>query len=74
MVEIWNDRGRMRIPAHITEHILRGVIAVAQGAWYTPDEDGADLRGSVNILTISRPTPLAKGNPQHSNLVDIRRV
>jgi anaerobic dimethyl sulfoxide reductase subunit A len=71
---VWNDRGKMKIPAHVSGDIMRGVCAVAQGAWHTPDEDGTDVRGSVNILTTSRPTPLANGNPQHSNLVEIRRA
>jgi anaerobic dimethyl sulfoxide reductase subunit A len=72
LVEIWNARGRIRLPARVTNDILRGVIAVSQGAWFTLDTDGADIRGNINTLTTQRPTPLAKGNPQHSNLVDMR--
>jgi anaerobic dimethyl sulfoxide reductase subunit A len=74
LAEIWNDRGKMRIPIHVTNRIMPGVAAVSQGAWFRPDGDGTDTGGSINILTTSRPTPLAKGNPQHSNLVEIRRV
>ena len=72
LVEIWNDRGKLRIPAFVTSRIIPGVIAVPQGAWYTPDKNGVDQRGSINVLTTSRPTPLAKGNPQHSNLVEVK--
>lgn len=74
LVEIWNSRGRIRIPAHVTERIVKGVVAVSQGAWYRPDASGTDTGGSINVLTTSRPTPLAKGNPQHSNLVEMRPV
>jgi anaerobic dimethyl sulfoxide reductase subunit A len=70
-VELFNDRGRVRTRAHVTDRIVRGVLAVAQGGWYTPDENGTDVRGCVNTLSTAQPTPLAKGNPQHSNLVDI---
>jgi anaerobic dimethyl sulfoxide reductase subunit A len=70
-VEVFNDRGRMRIRAHVTERIVQGVLAVSQGAWHEADERGVDARGCINTLTTSRPTPLAKGNPQHSNLVDM---
>jgi anaerobic dimethyl sulfoxide reductase subunit A len=70
-VEIWNDRGRIRIPAHVTNRVIPGVVAVAQGAWYNPTDDGVDIGGSINVLTTSRPTPLAKGNPQHTNLVEV---
>lgn len=73
-VEIWNDRGKTQIIAFVTNRIIEGVIAVAQGAWYTPDENGVDIRGSINVLSTSRATPLAKGNPQHSNLVDVKPI
>lgn len=73
MTEIWNDRGRIRIPAVVTRRIRKGVVAISQGGWYTPDSEGTDVRGSINVLTSSsHPTPLAKGNPQHTNLVEIR--
>ncbi|MBS7527450.1 molybdopterin-dependent oxidoreductase [Fusibacter paucivorans] len=72
-VEIYNDRGCVRVPAYVTERIARGVVGMAQGGWYRPDSKGTDLRGAMNVLTTSRPTPLVKGNPQHSNLVAVRR-
>lgn len=72
MVEIYNDRGRVRIPAIVTTRIMQGVVAMSQGGWYTPDCEGTDTRGSINILTsAANPTPLAKGNPQHTNLVEV---
>lgn len=69
-VEVFNDRGRVRIQARVTDRIIRGVLAIPQGGWYTPDARGVDTRG-INTLSTARPTPLANGNPQHSNLVDI---
>lgn len=75
MVEVYNDRGCVRIPAVITTRICRGAAAMAQGAWYTPDRKGVDTRGCINVLTSTAyPTPIAKGNPQHTNLVEIRRA
>lgn len=74
LVEVFNDRGVVRIPANVTERIIEGACAMSQGGWYTPDKDGVDTRGSINVLTFAdKPTPIAKGNPQHSNLVDIRK-
>nr|MCR5370711.1 molybdopterin-dependent oxidoreductase [Clostridium sp.] len=74
-VEIFNRRGVIRMPAHVTDRIMKGVCGMPQGAWYTPDrEDGADIRGSINVLTGTKPSPLAKGNPQHTNLVEIRKI
>ena len=75
LVEVWNDRGRVRIPAVVTRRVKAGVAAMSQGGWYTPDKEGTDVRGSINVLTSAKnPTPLAKGNPQHTNLVEVRRV
>lgn len=72
LVEIFNDRGRVRIPAVVTGRIRKGVVSMAQGAWYTPDKNGVDTRGCINVLTSTAyPTPLCNGNPQHTNLVDI---
>ncbi len=73
LADIFNDRGRVRLPALVTERIVPGVAAMSQGGWFTPDENGTDLRGSINVLTgTAHPTPLAKGNPQHTNLVEVR--
>lgn len=71
-VLIWNDRGRVQIGAHLTERIMPGVVALSQGAWYAPDETGTDHGGCINVLTSLRPTPYARGNGQHTNLVEVR--
>jgi len=73
-VEIFNDRGRVRMPVKITERIIEGVVGMAQGGWYKPDKNGVDTRGSINVLTSTRPTPIAKGNPQHTNLVEVLKI
>jgi anaerobic dimethyl sulfoxide reductase subunit A len=70
-VTVWNDRGRTHLLAHVTDRIVPGVVTMPQGAWYRPGPDCADLGGSINVLTTLHPTPLAKGNPQHSNLVEV---
>lgn len=73
-VAVYNDRGRIELPAKVTRRIMAGVVAVSQGAWYTPDERGVDVRGCINVLTSTHPTPLSKGNPQHTNLVEITPI
>lgn len=74
LVDVYNDRGCVRIPAIVTNRIRQGVAAIAQGAWYTPDKQGVDTRGCINVLTSTAyPTPVCKGNPQHTNLVEIRK-
>lgn len=74
LVEVWNDRGRMLAPVMLTEEIIPGVVAIAEGAWHEADKEGRDIAGSMNVLTSQEPTPLAKGNPQHTNLVEVKKI
>ncbi|EOI9099035.1 molybdopterin-dependent oxidoreductase [Cronobacter sakazakii] len=74
LVRVWNARGEARIEAKVTPRIMPGVVALGEGAWYQPDAEGVDHAGSINALTTQRPSPLAKGNPSHSNLVQLARV
>ncbi|NDL61551.1 DmsA/YnfE/YnfF family dimethyl sulfoxide reductase [Acerihabitans arboris] len=75
-VRVFNDRGEIRIDAKVTPRILPGVTAVSQGAWHQADMAGdkVDHGGCINTLTTQRPSPLAKGNPQHTNLIQIEKV
>jgi anaerobic dimethyl sulfoxide reductase subunit A len=72
LVEVYNDRGRLYIPAKVTSRILPGVIAIPQGLWAKTNVTGIDIGGCINRLTSLRPTVLAKSNPQHTNLVEIK--
>lgn len=74
MVLVYNDRGKLKLPVKVTPRIAPGVISVPQGAWYTPNKDGVDEGGCVNTLTALRPSPLAKANPQHTNLVQVEKA
>ena len=74
IIEVFNDRGTIRMPAKITDRIIESTVAIPQGAWYAPDSCGIDTRGSINVLTSARPTPLAKGTAQHTALVDVRKI
>lgn len=73
-VKIFNDRGDVHVQAKVTPRIMPGVVGLSEGAWHNPDENGVDKAGCINVLTTQRPSPLAKGNPQHSNLVQIEKL
>ena len=73
LAEVCNDRGRICMPVRVTDRIMPGVTAISQGAWYRPDENGPDTAGSINVLTSLHPTPYARGNGQHTNLVEVTR-
>jgi len=74
MVYVYNDRGRIKLPVKVTPRIMPGVVSVPQGAWYNPNADGVDEGGCVNTLTKLHPSPLAKANPQHTNLVQVEKA
>lgn len=73
MVKVWNDRGVILLPCRVTRKIMPGVINIPQGAWYKPDSNGYDRGGCINTLTSERWTPLAKGNPQHTIMVQVEK-
>ena len=73
LVDVFNDRGRMRIPALVTPRIAPGIVSVPQGAWYDPNTDGIDEGGCINLLTKYHPSPLAKGNPANTALVEMEK-
>ena len=73
-VVVFNDLGRTVTRAKVTARIAPGTAALPQGAWHRPVGNGTDKNGCINVLTSHRPSPLAKGNPQHTNLVQIEKL
>jgi anaerobic selenocysteine-containing dehydrogenase len=73
MVKVWNDRGAMVIKCRLTKKVMPGLVDIPQGAWYKPDNSGTDTGGNINILTTDRWTALAKGNAQHTIMVEVEK-
>ncbi|GLP97064.1 dimethyl sulfoxide reductase subunit A [Paraferrimonas sedimenticola] len=80
-VHVYNDRGTIEVPVRVTPRIAPGVTALGQGAWFlrngpVDSRNGKpiDKGGAVNTITLYRPTPVGKANPQHTNLVEITRA
>jgi len=73
-VKVFNHRGATILPCRVTNRILPGVVNIPQGAWWAPDEQGVDRRGSVNVLTSERWTPLAFGTAQHTIMVQVEKA
>ena len=74
LVKVFNARGAAILPAKVTLRIMPGVVSIPQGAWWSPDQEDIDRRGCINTLTKYQPTPLAFGNPSHTNLVQVIKL
>ncbi len=63
LVEVYNGRGKILAGAVVTKDIREGVVAIEEGAWYSPEDPMKDgsrgNSGQVNVLTSSRPTSQA---------------
>ncbi len=57
MAEAWNARGRIVLPAYVTERCMPGVVVVYEGAWMDRDRNGVDRAGNPDFLTLDEPSP-----------------
>ena len=57
IVEAWNARGRIVLPAYVTERCMPGVVVVYEGAWMDRDKAGVDRAGNPDFLTLDEPSP-----------------
>ena len=56
-VEVFNDRGKVVVPAYVTERCMPGVLVIYEGAWIDLDENGIDRSGNPDMLTLDEPSP-----------------
>jgi anaerobic dimethyl sulfoxide reductase subunit A len=47
---VYNDRGKIIMPAYVTSRIMPGTTLIHQGGNYEPDENGIDRGASPNTL------------------------
>lgn len=79
VVEVFNQRGTILAGVVITGNIVRGVAAVAEGAWYAPEDpklkNSRCVSGQVNVLTSDRPSSrLSQGMSANTCAVGIRKA
>ncbi|MBM85714.1 MAG: Asp-tRNA(Asn)/Glu-tRNA(Gln) amidotransferase GatCAB subunit C [Rhodospirillaceae bacterium] len=78
VVRVYNDRGACLAGVIVTASVMPGVIQLATGAWYDPDQPGrigaTCKHGNPNVLTHDKGTSsLAQGPTAHSTLVEVER-
>lgn len=61
------------LPAEVTRRIAPGVVAIKEGAWFTPDATGADTRGSANVLSADRSAPCG-ATTYNTNAVQVAAI
>lgn len=69
-----NGQGTLKVQARLTQRIIPGCVALDQGAWVELDKNGVDVGGCINTLTSGHPSPLAKANPSHTILVEVKKA
>ncbi|HEQ3534862.1 TPA: dimethyl sulfoxide reductase subunit A [Vibrio parahaemolyticus] len=74
LVSVRSKFGEMNVRVKVTPRIMPHVVGLGEGAWYAPNAKGVDQAGSINVLTTQRPSPLAKSNPSHTNLVEVTLI
>jgi anaerobic dimethyl sulfoxide reductase subunit A len=50
MVQVYNDRGKVVMPAYVTSRLMPGIVVIHHGGKYLPDEHGVDFGGSPSTL------------------------
>ncbi|MGH7097502.1 MAG: molybdopterin-dependent oxidoreductase [Stellaceae bacterium] len=78
IVRLYNDRGACLAGAVLSEALRPGVVQLATGAWYDPQDPAADeplcVHGNPNVLTRDAGTSrLAQGSTGQLCLVEIER-
>ncbi|MDQ1453619.1 MAG: hypothetical protein QOK38_3485, partial [Acidobacteriaceae bacterium] len=68
-VEVFNDRGRIRLVAHVHSGVAAGVVA-SRLNWNKLSDGGSN----VNALTSERLTDIGRGPTFYSTLVEVARV
>ena len=50
LVLVYNDRGRIVMPAYVTARLMPGLIVLRHGGKYMPDENGVDFGASASTI------------------------
>jgi DmsA/YnfE family anaerobic dimethyl sulfoxide reductase A subunit len=69
-VRVFNALGATLLRAEVTARIAPGVVAIKEGAWFTPGADGTDAQGCANVLSLDHASPCG-ATTYNSNEVEV---
>jgi biotin/methionine sulfoxide reductase len=73
LVEVHNARGSCLAAVIVTDAMMPGVVRMATGAWYDPQEAGPEKHGNPNVLTLDiGASSLSQGCAAQTCLVQVR--
>jgi anaerobic selenocysteine-containing dehydrogenase len=67
LIEIFNERGIIKVKANVTQGIKRGCISISNGWWNASG-------GNPNFLSKGRETDMGHGTAFHNNMVEVRKA
>lgn len=71
-VRLWNTRGSCLATASVSEDTAQGVAVLPTGAWFTPADDGTEISGNPNVLTLDIPSSaFGQGCAAHTCLIRV---
>ncbi|WP_200883629.1 trimethylamine-N-oxide reductase TorA [Chelonobacter oris] len=79
IVRLFNQRGQVLAGAVVTDGIIKGTVALHEGAWYDPQGLGSDEKplckfGNPNVLTMDIGTSkLAQGNSPNTAILQVEK-
>ena len=50
LILVYNDRGKIKMPAYVTNRIMPGIAVIHHGGNYEPDENGIDCGATPNTV------------------------
>ncbi|MEO1538101.1 MAG: molybdopterin-dependent oxidoreductase [Pseudomonadota bacterium] len=74
LVRLFNARGACLAVARVTDAVRKGVVQIATGAWWDPDETGMCRHGNPNAVTRDTGTSeLGQGPTAHTCIIRMER-
>jgi len=72
LIKVFNDRGKLVMPAYVTSRIMPGVVVVHQGGKFMPDDSGVDFGASPSTI-LGGDYESCQASARCSNLVQIEK-